>query len=91
MDALGFGGVIELDGAEEVAVVGHGDSGHLLFGDDIHQLADLAGAVEKRIVGVAMQVDERFVGHPETRALVLGEGSCFHFRLIGVGVRGKFC
>ena len=29
MDARGLGGVVELDGAEEVAVIGHGDGGHL--------------------------------------------------------------
>ena len=82
-----FGGVVELDRAEEVAVVGHGDGGHLLFGDDIHQLADLAGAVEEGVVGVAVEVDEGFVGHPELQALVLGEGSCFYFRTVGVGAR----
>ena len=59
MDALRFGGVVELDGAEEIAMVGHGDGGHLLLGDDVHQLVDFAGAVEQGVVGVAVQVNER--------------------------------
>jgi hypothetical protein len=51
--------VVELDRAEEVAVVRHGDGGHLLLDHQVHQLADLAGAIKQRVVGVAMQVDER--------------------------------
>ena len=59
MDAAGLGGVIELDGAEQVAVIGHGDRRHLLFDRDLHQLVDIAGAVEQGIVGVAMKMNER--------------------------------
>ena len=29
----------------------HGDGGHFLFGDDLHQLLDFAGAIERLIVG----------------------------------------
>ncbi len=58
MDAGGFGGVVELHRAEEVAVIGHGHGGHFLLGDDLHQLVDIAGAVEQGIIGVAVQVDE---------------------------------
>ena len=32
MDAVGLGRVVELDRAEEVAVIGHGDGGHFLLG-----------------------------------------------------------
>ena len=32
LDALRLGCVVELDGAEQVAVIGHGDGGHLLLG-----------------------------------------------------------
>ena len=38
MDALVLGVVVELDRAEEVAVIGHGDGGHFLLDDEIHQL-----------------------------------------------------
>src|SRR5262249_19232638 len=50
--------VIKLDRAEEVAVIGHGDRRHLLLDRDLHQLVDIAGSVEQRVVGVAVQVDE---------------------------------
>ena len=55
---LCFGVVVELDRAEKIAVIGHGDGGHLLLDHQIHQLADFAGAVEQRVIGVAMQMDE---------------------------------
>ena len=54
-----LGRVVELHRAEQIAVIGHGDGGHLLLDHDLHQLVDFAGAVEQGIVGVAMQVDER--------------------------------
>ena len=66
MDAVGFGGVVELDGAEEIAVIGHADGGHLLFGADLHELVDFAGAVEQGIVGVVVEVDEWGFGHRRT-------------------------
>ena len=59
VDAFGLGVIVELDGAEEVAVIGHGDGGHFLLGDDFHQLRDFAGAVEQRVVGVAVKMNER--------------------------------
>ena len=36
MDALGFSRVIELDAAEQVAMIGHGNGGHPLLGGDVH-------------------------------------------------------
>ena len=63
MDALGFGRVVELDGAEEIAVVGHGDGGHFLLGDDVHELVDFAGAVEQGIVGVVVEMNEWIFSH----------------------------
>ncbi len=75
VDALGFGRVVELHRAEEVAVVGHGDGGHLLLDHEVHQLGDFAGAVEQGVVGVAVQVDEGGVGHFFLGMLFLGGGS----------------
>ena len=72
MHARGLGGVIELDRAEEIAVIGHGDGGHLLLDHDLHQLVDIAGAVEQRIIGVAVQVDE---GHRCVKAPSPGEAA----------------
>ena len=59
MHALGFGAVVKLHRAEKISVIGHRHGGHLLLDDEIHQLTDLAGAVEQRIIGMAMQMDER--------------------------------
>jgi hypothetical protein len=61
VDAFGFGGVVELDATEEIAVIGHGNGGHLLLGCDVHELLDFAGAVEERVVGMAVEVNEGYV------------------------------
>ena len=58
MDAVLLGLVVELDRAEQVAVVGHGHGGHLLLLHLLHQLRDLAGSIEQRVVGVAMQMNK---------------------------------
>ena len=48
----------KLNGAEDVAVVGHGHGGHaqLLHAPD--QLVDVAGAVEQGVIGMQVKVDE---------------------------------
>jgi hypothetical protein len=51
--------IVKLDGAEEVAVIGHGDGRHFLLGDDFHELRDLAGSIEQRVIGVAVKMNER--------------------------------
>ena len=38
-------------------------AGIFLFGDDLHELGDFAGPVEQGVVGVAVEVDEGFIGH----------------------------
>ena len=63
LDALRPRGIVELHGAEEVAVVGHRHRGHLLLRYRVDQLADFAGSIEQRIVGVAMKVYERLIRH----------------------------
>jgi hypothetical protein len=63
MDAGGFVGVVEGDCAEEVAVVGHADGGHVLFGADLHELVDFAGSVEEGVVSVVVEVNEGCFGH----------------------------
>jgi hypothetical protein len=73
LNPLGFGGVVETDGAEEVAVIGHGDGGHFLLGDDLHELIDFARAVEQRIVGVVVEVNEGSLGHRDTAIQLSGE------------------
>ena len=54
MDARRLRRVVELHRSKQIAVVGHGHGGHLLFDHDLHQLIDIAGAVEQRVVGVAV-------------------------------------
>ncbi len=63
MNVLLLGLVVELHCAEQVAVIGHGDGRHLLLGDDVHELADFAGAVEQRVVGMAMKMNEWSIRH----------------------------
>ncbi len=78
LNALRFGGVVEADRAEEIAVIGHRDGGHFLLGDDVHQLVDFAGAVEKRVVGVVMKVNEWSLGHGRAiRKIVWGRRLLF--------------
>jgi hypothetical protein len=63
LDAGGLAGIEELDSAEEVAVIGHGDGGHILLGADFHELGDFASPVKHGVIGVAVEVDEGFIGH----------------------------
>ncbi len=72
VDALRRRRVVELDGSEQVPVVGHRDRGLFLLGDEIHETADLTGAVEQRIISVAMQVDEGCIGHRALQKRVPG-------------------
>lgn len=88
VDAFGLGGVVELDGSEEVAMVGHGDGGHLLFGDDVHHLGDFTGSVEEGVIGMAVEMDEGRVGHRGcARGAPGGGGDAFCvYYFMGAGV-----
>ena len=63
LDARFFGGVDEPDRAEDVAVVGHGDRRHVEFLDALDQALDLASAVEHRVIGVQMKMNEFGLRH----------------------------
>ena len=78
VNAFRLGGVIELDGAEQVAVIGHGDRGHLLLGDRASAV-DIAGPVEQGVVGVAVKVNEMTLG------LVLFPGEVRVRIMVGTG------
>jgi hypothetical protein len=52
IDATLAGFVVKDDGREHVAVLGHGQRGHLELGRTIEKLADAARAVEQRELGV---------------------------------------
>ena len=63
VDALGIGCVVKLHGPEQVAVVGHGDGGHFLLFDHVHELLDFAGSVQQGVISVAVQVNEGNIRH----------------------------
>ena len=50
--AFRFGRIVELHGAERVAVIRHGDGRHLLLDDCALKLAYLAGSVEEGVISV---------------------------------------
>ncbi len=55
------GRIHEMDRAEDIAVVGHGDRGHAQLFHALDELFHVAGAVEHGVVGMEMQVNE--LGH----------------------------
>ena len=86
VDALFLGGVVEFDGAEEIAVIGHGDRGHLLFDHQVHELGDFAGSIEQGVVGVAMKMDERC---GRAHSLPVRGRADFYLRPIASGRSGR--
>ncbi len=50
--------VDELDGSEDIAVVGHGDRGHAEFLYPVDELLGFAGSVEHGVIGMQMEVNE---------------------------------
>src|SRR5215469_7496390 len=61
LDSGGLGRIHEVHCAEDVAVVGHGDRRHAELFHPVDELLNVAGAVEHRVVGVQVQMDE--LGH----------------------------
>ena len=51
-------GVEEVDGAVDVAMVGHGGGGLADFAEVAGEFVDIAGAIEERVIGVKMKVGE---------------------------------
>ena len=64
-DVVFFGGVVPVDGAEEVAVVGEGDGGHVELFGFLEEGVDGGAAVEEGEVGMAVEMDKGsgVVGH----------------------------
>jgi hypothetical protein len=58
MEVLLLHGVEEMDGAEDVAVVGHGGGCLANFCEVFGELVDVAGAVEEGVIGVEMEMGE---------------------------------
>ena len=59
MDAVLFRLIVELHRAEQIAVIRHGDRGHLLLLRELHELRNLARPVEQGVIGMAMKMNER--------------------------------
>ena len=74
LDTRIFGGVDEVDCAEDVAVVGHGDRGHAEFLDAFDQALDLAGAVEHGVIGMQMKMNE--FRHGVDTSILCGRSRC---------------
>ena len=55
--------LIKFDRAVKIAVIGHRDRRHFEFGRFLHQLFHSNRAVEQRILGVKMQMNERIARH----------------------------
>ena len=62
LDARGPGGVVQLDGAEHVSMVGERHRRHPGFLDGVDHIGEAVGPVEQAELAVQMEVDE--VGHP---------------------------
>lgn len=57
-DGVFFAVLVEFDGSEEVAVIGHGDGGHGEFGGAFGEVLGSDHAVKEGIGGVEVEVDE---------------------------------
>ena len=62
LDALVDGGVVEGHRPEHVAVIGDGERAHAELADLVHELVDVARAVEQAVFGMEMKMDEFGIG-----------------------------
>ncbi len=63
IEAGGLAFLVELDGAEEIAVIRQGDGGHALLFDMGDEFGNAAGSVEQAVMAVAVEMHERTLGH----------------------------
>ena len=62
LDAGGLGRLVEVVGAVQGAVVGHGDGGHALLDRSGHEIGQATRAIEHGVLGVHVEVDEVAAG-----------------------------
>jgi hypothetical protein len=58
LNAFAFGGIVELNGTEHVAMISEGHGLHAQGGGAVHQAIDPTGAVQQAVVGVDVEMDE---------------------------------
>lgn len=58
LHVMGFGFLIKINGAKEIAMIGHGDGGHAEILHLLEQGCELVGPVEQAILGVKMKMNE---------------------------------
>jgi hypothetical protein len=56
-------------------MIGERDGGHLELGGALREVRDAAGAVEDRVLGVDVEVDERRFGHGRSIVALSPEGA----------------
>ncbi|MEY3458235.1 MAG: hypothetical protein RL215_1392 [Planctomycetota bacterium] len=90
-NATGFAGVVEFDGAVEVAVIGDGDGVHAMRFDMGNEFGDAIDAIEKAVMGVAVEVSEGSCGRGDCRGCWCGAGfgHVSRFRSDGERFRGS--
>src|SRR5688572_32760907 len=77
LDARLLRGEVEVDPAEEIAVIGQRDGGELEVFGLLHQLFELGGAVEEAVLGMDVEMDEFGVLHP---------ASCYSSSMVAGGL-----
>ena len=75
LDSLVPRRLVEVDRTGERAVVGERDRRHLELGGALREVRDPAGAVEDRVLGVDVEVDERRFGHGRSIVALSPEGA----------------
>ena len=58
LDTLLVGLLVKADGSEHIAVIGHGNGGHLVLLYFFEQIVQANGSIEEAVLGVNVEVDE---------------------------------
>ncbi|MNK84344.1 hypothetical protein D3C87_1041910 [compost metagenome] len=86
LDTRFLGLAVELDGPVHHAVIGEGERRHLVFGRTLDQFADAARAVEERVLGVDVAVNELRLGQGSSPSRPL-KGTRSHLSIARIGLR----